>query len=399
MIIGKLRPKQPIHIVGAGISGLVLGHYLKKRNFPFTIYEKSNVVGGIISTKKSAYGLIETAANGIVLSDDVKELVDDLKLPILYPRPKLKRFIHRNGKLKTFPFKWQEIILTIPGLLKKTKTDAKSMNDFLQPIFGKKFCQEVVSTGLRGIYAIGGEELDYEAILPQAKGETYFKYFKNILKKKNGKIQTISFKNGMQDLVDYLRNELEVHLKLNSYFEFNQETKDHNVIFCTDAHTAGNLLKSNPTLSSLLKSIPYKGISSNTIFSSKKIEELDQSFGLLSSTLNSYGILANDQIFPNRANHGFYSYTLIKEPTSQNKEEILEDLKSFGINSSDIKEIVSTNWERGIPCYNLRRKELIKQLKSETNKTSGILFFGNYVGGISLRDIIKNAKQFSTDLA
>lgn len=40
-------------IVGAGISGLLLGYYFKKANISFKIVEQANQVGGILQTEKS----------------------------------------------------------------------------------------------------------------------------------------------------------------------------------------------------------------------------------------------------------------------------------------------------------------------------------------------------------
>lgn len=398
MIIGKLSPNQPITIVGAGISGLLLGHYLKKQNISFTIHEKNQNPGGLISTQKTALGLVETAANGIVLSNDVSELIHDLKLEALYPTPQLKRYIHRDNQLKTFPFHLRELLTAFTNLARKTNPSREqSLNDFLQPVFGKKFCQEVVSSGVRGIYAIGGDELDYEALLPKAQGENYFSYLKKILKNKRGnKIQTISFKNGMQELVDSLKHELSPHIRLNSNFEFTRDIQ--NIIFCTDAHAAAKIIKEHhPKLATLLKNIPYKSISTNTVFTKKPINQLEKSFGLLSSFLNSYGILANDQIFSNRSESGVHSYTMIKPISSQNRNEIIEDLKQFGLHESDIRDIVTTDWNKGIPRYNLERKKIIHELAQEIQATHGLLFFGNYVSGLSLRDLIKTAKQFSLE--
>lgn len=397
MLLGKLRPNQPIHIVGAGISGLLLGHYLKKRNIHFTIHEKTPRTGGLLETKKTSYGLVETAANGIISSDDVMELISDLKLEVIKPRSNLKRFIHREKVLKTFPFRASEIFSIIPKLMTKTSVkNNQTLNEFLSPLFGPVFCQEVVSTGVRGIYAIDGDELDYEAILPKANGESFFQYLKKIIQEKKGKeIQTISFQNGMQDLVNHLTTELKSNTQLNSNYSFSD--KD-NVIFCTDAHSAAKIIESiHPEIAHLLKKVPYKSISTNTVFTSKQIEKLDHSFGLLSSTLNSYGILANDQIFENRTLAGLHSYTLIKPISGSNRQEIVSDLSQLGLVEADIKEIITTNWEQGIPRYNLERKKIMKDLADKLESINGLLFFGNYVSGLSLREILKTAKQFSLE--
>ncbi len=49
-----------VAIIGAGITGLTTAFYLKKAGIPFTIFEKSNKVGGVMQSKSDGTFLYET---------------------------------------------------------------------------------------------------------------------------------------------------------------------------------------------------------------------------------------------------------------------------------------------------------------------------------------------------
>ena len=91
-------------IIGAGISGLMVGFYLKKANIPFKILEKSNQVGGVLQSQQTNYGLVERAANGFIWCPEIQFLCDELNLEILSPRQEAKaRYIVKNRQLRKIP--------------------------------------------------------------------------------------------------------------------------------------------------------------------------------------------------------------------------------------------------------------------------------------------------------
>ena len=95
--------KGPVNIYGGGICGLLFAHYLKKNSIDFVLHEKSSRLGGKISSTQTEYGLVESAANAIYSSEDLLELLDDLKLKPLRATTNLKRYIFRKGKERSFP--------------------------------------------------------------------------------------------------------------------------------------------------------------------------------------------------------------------------------------------------------------------------------------------------------
>ena len=64
-----------INIIGGGISGLALGFFAKRAGFDFTIYESSQICGGVISTQKTPFGLIHHGPHLTRLSPELEEVL------------------------------------------------------------------------------------------------------------------------------------------------------------------------------------------------------------------------------------------------------------------------------------------------------------------------------------
>lgn len=400
-IIGKLIKNKPVHIWGAGVSGLVLAYYLKKAGYKVSLYEKSDRPGGKIGTKKTPYGPIELAANAIYLSPDALELLDELNLLPKTSSPKLKRYLYINGKYST-PLSFKLLIKLLLGWRKKIPAfDAPTVEDFFLPLLGQKLIDHLVSPALGGIYASEARGLDMKSLFPEDyPAKTYGEFFLNIKKrlKKNRQMRlkgSASFEGGMQTLIDGLTNELKDCLHLNYQGDF---VRIDNTIICTDAMTASEILKGTD-YGRELKRITYKKLSSTTIYLKKKIDALKNSFGVLiprDQKLHTIGILSNSDIFPfNYQDHP--SYTFISPEIDEIKEKVISDLQQLApeIKSEDFIYAETKLYPEALPLYNKERREAIENLHLLARQDEGLILFGNYVAGISLREMITAAKNFS----
>jgi protoporphyrinogen oxidase len=406
-IIGKINPEDKnVHIWGAGFSGLVLGYYLKDQGYNVTIHEKSNRVGGKIQTKKSGPGLVEKAANALYLNQDGLDLLKELKLEPLPATKKLKRFIMLNGKPKK-PFQFGLFSRAARNVYKKPPlvSDGLTVAEFFRPLMGEENLKNYISPVLGGIYAVPAEQLHFKSIFPQvgkkAQFDSYWSFIKMMISyyKAQPKLEiegTVSFDGGMQTLINRLAEVLKNDIKLNS--------KDHfklrgNTIICTDSINAAELLKEcRPELSAELARIQYRELSSTTVFLKREIKSLAKSFGVLIPKDNGYhsiGILNNKAIFPSN-NENVTTYTLIS-PKKLTKEEVIQDLSLLNpeITGQDVDYIETTFWDKGLPIYDLHLFLSVKKMHQLARKETNLAVFGNYVAGISLREMITAAKNFS----
>ncbi len=408
-IIGKIDPSDKnVTIYGAGFSGLILGYYLKSEGYKITIFEKSNKVGGKISTKKVEGGLVEKGPNALYLNFDGLELLKELKLEPLPASKKLKRLLMVNGKPKR-PF--QMGLLSKLGVNVRKKppliTDGLTVAEFFRPLLGSEKVSSFISPVLSGVYAATSEQLHFRSIFDQvgnkAQFESYFDFIKLMLRhrKAQPKLEisgSVSFEGGMQTLINRLADVLKHDIKLNSKEPFKLK---HNTIVCTDAMTASELLESvKPEMAKELSRIRYTELSSVTVFMKREIRPLTRAFGVLipqETGFNSFGILNNKAIFPSN-NENMLSYTLIGRK-KMNEEDILSDLRQLfpEIGKEDIDHTENNHWDKALPLYDLQRFLSVKKLHQIAQKEKNVAIFGNYVAGISLREMITAAKTFAKD--
>jgi len=406
-VIGKLNPADKnVTIWGAGFSGLILAYYLKDLGYKVTIYEKSNKVGGKIQTKKTSAGLVEKGANALYMNADGMDLLKELKLEPLPATKKLKRLLLINGKPKR-PIQLGIISkLTLHGHVKPPLiTDGLTVAEFFRPLIGNDNINKFVSPILGGIYAAPAEQLHFKSVFPEladkAQFISYWEFVKTLIKIQKAKPRlevsgSVSFEGGMQTLINRLADTLKHDIKLN--YKENFRIKG-NTILCTDALNAAELLKEiKPEFSVELGRIRYQGLTSVTVFMKREIRSLQKSFGILiplENGFNSIGVVNNKAIFPQN-NENVYSYTFISRKKCTD-EDIMADIKALysEFTPDDVDFMENTYWENALPVYDLQRYLAVKKLHQLAKKEDNLAIFGNYVAGISLREMISAARQFA----
>ena len=406
--IGTHKKGVPFHIYGAGIAGLVMAYYLKKYGHQVVLYELSSKTGGKIGTVKSEHGLAEQAANAVFTNADVMELIQELNIDYIGANKKLKRKIWRGSLKNLKMISIYEILLILFRVFKKTPqiTEEMSVKEFFLPLLGNKVCDEVLSSALSGIYATTSDQLHFLSIFKIEKSfkGNYLQFFKELKKKRaqKHKATSISFKNGMQDLIDKLTSELSGNINLNASPAIDEYI---NNVICTSAPDAAQLVQAQyPELSKELNKIDYLPLSTSTYILNTEIEALKDSFGILfprQFEFKTMGILNNTAIFNRGVDKNYYSYTFI---TPQADDlQTLHTKEMYDLTKKDlfynIKFSSHKVWKEGIPFYNYQRYKTVKALRTKIyNYNPGIIFFGNYVDGISIREMISHAKNFAKNI-
>lgn len=405
-LIGRINPEDKnVAIWGAGFSGLVLGYYLKEQGYKVTVFEKSNKIGGKIQTKKTTAGLIEKGANALYMNADGMDLLKELKLEPLAASKKLKRLLLINGKPKR-PVQLGILSkLTMHGHKKPPLiSDGLTVAEFFRPLIGTENINKFISPILGGIYATPADNLHFKSIFSEvaniAQFDSYWAFAKFMIKNQKAKPRlevagSVSFEGGMQTLINRLAEELKGHIKIN--YKENFRVKG-NTIICTDALSASELISEvRPELSNELKRIRYQELSSVTVFLKREIKSLQKSFGVLiplENGFHSIGVVNNKAIFPAN-NENVYSYTFISRKKVTD-EEIMADIKAlyYEFVPEDIDHIENVYWDRALPVYDLQRYLSVKKMHQLVAQDENLAIFGNYVAGISLREMISVARNF-----
>ncbi|MCM2349239.1 MAG: hypothetical protein NDI69_04405 [Bacteriovoracaceae bacterium] len=399
-MIGSIIPHQHVYIYGAGFAGLSLGHQLKKLGIPFTIYEKEKV-GGKISTRMTAFGPIEAAASTLYMNAHAEEFIKEMEIPYLNSEKKLKRWIWRKEKLLSpLNFKLALKLLFKAAIRVPSITENSSVEDIFLPLLGRRYVDELLSPALQGIHAAEARDLHFLSLFPFAQNRSYasyFSFFKSLKKemKKHAAVGikgSVSFPGGMQSLINKLHEEVSSHIEpLPETFVLRPNT-----VICTSAPDAAKLLeKVLPEISLKLKEIEYRPISNLSFYLKEELPSLKKSFGMLIPQKYGspiLGIIHQSAVFPSNYSNHCYS-VICKGITSE--DEIFQELKTKvpGFQKDNILVHSLTAWKTGLPLYDEKRFQTVEKLKQLLKDKPGLMFFGNYTEGISLRSMIEQTRK------
>lgn len=227
-----------IGIIGGGISGLAVAFLLKNRSFDVTLFEASERAGGNIQSVRIDGFLIEYAANSLLKSPRLVDLIRELKLDteILAANPNnKKRYVLQNGKLRALPMSVAKMatndffslkaklrLLKEPFIRTKA-TAAETVAGFFERRLGREIVEKAADPFISGIYAGNPEKLSIKAAFPRLYEleREYGSLFIGLLLSKAEKAdenfpRTFTFKNGVQSLIGKLVENLGEAVKINT---------------------------------------------------------------------------------------------------------------------------------------------------------------------------------------
>ena len=428
-------------ILGGGISGLTTAWFLQKAGVPFTLIEKENKTGGVISSSeiqgttvdygpnslRDRDGILRALAAEIGLEDDIIEIseafktryiVRDRELQELLPSP--KTFLTTN--VLSAKGKWR--VLAEPFISKGTAAD-ESVGSFLERRIGKEAVDYLVDPVFSGIYAGDIYSISKKKILPklaeneQKFGSLVMGALRNKKERSDIKPAVLSFKKGVQQLAEALESKLADHTRHEKVLEINKpdigfQVKTEKglydadqVISCLPAHKLKSLLVNfDPDLSETLNQITYSPMmSTQLIFRKEDIDFKKSGFGFLiprKEDIRLLGAIWKTSIFPELSHSDHFHFTLmtggaldtsiLNESVGDIEKEILREFSGLtGINRDPLY-IRSVLWEKAILQFHVGYEEILQKLENQEQRYLGLHFGGNYRWGVSVPDCIKGAK-------
>ena len=173
-----------VAIIGAGISGLTAGHFLKQQGRDISILEKSGRIGGAIRSVRRDGFLIEFGPNSIL---DTTPLLHDMfsrlniNNDLEYANDTSKnRYIVRHGRLNPLPasplaFLRSRLfstsaklrLLKEPFIAPADPDVDESLADFVQRRLGREFLDYAINPFVAGVYAGSPEPLSVREAFPK----------------------------------------------------------------------------------------------------------------------------------------------------------------------------------------------------------------------------------------
>jgi len=389
-----------INVVGAGFSGLTAAYFLTKKNFNVRIFEKTERAGGLIKTIRTEYGLVETAANGLLSSARVEAMCADIGVPLLTTRREgRKRFIYR-GRPKQVPLTIGEM-LALLGRVTASATRLRprpleSIADWGARVLGRGTTDYLLIPALGGIYAGDPNQLSASLIFGKAPLPNHLRTNRPTKGKLHG---TVAPPNGMQQLIDGLVDYLKA---AGGEFVFNQRALDDRnqpTVVCLSARAAGEyLVDAAPELSSALQGIEMLSLATVTCLYRQDAAKLN-GFGCLfpcDQGFRARGVLFNDSIFegrgPAHAETWIFGGALDADVVNLNDDEFAQLIASdrerfYGVRDEPLAVHI-TRWPNALPHYSI---ELEKILTSLPPPPRNLALVGNYLGRIGLAKLVERS--------
>ena len=232
-------------ILGAGITGLTVAHYLNKKNKKCLILESKSRVGGNIITEKNQSFTCENGPNTILLNKkSVVELIREIGLEkkIIFPNNNnKKRFLLKKGKLTPIPQNFNQFLKTnLISLRSKIRILSEmfipkhkhniSVKKFIKNRFGSEFEEVFVEPFLTGVYAGETDKMSAKHVLSkiwnleQNNGSVLIGAIRQ--RNKGNNLRSFNFKNGLTDFILAIKKRIKSDVKLNSEVTSIRKLKD-----------------------------------------------------------------------------------------------------------------------------------------------------------------------------
>lgn len=399
-----------IVIIGGGISGLAILHFLKKRfgkDAAVTLLERGSSTGGHIRSLREDGFLFETGPNGFLANQPATlELIDEIGLTDQLIPANLhakRRYIQLNGKLHLVPSGPDSFFTTsllslggkismVAGLFKKDISKDQSIYEHTSKRFGREAAEHLFDPFVTGIFAGDVKRLHMASAFA---------------KKLKPGAKMHSFKEGMGQLTARLFECYQDSISLNNSIEDIDHIQADKIILATPSYVTGKLLKVESFNQIHYAPVAVVGLA----YKQKSFKVLPDGFGYLVASKEKkpiLGVVAESNTFEGRAPDGFVTMRVIiggrHHPyISEKTESALIDLaheeinRSYGLSESAVKVFVK-KWDRAIPQYELNYPSVRESIATSIALRPNICLTGNYLDGISLNDCINNAKSIAQTL-
>ncbi len=445
-------------IIGAGLTGLTMGFYLKKAGVNFLIIDKSAKTGGVIQTIREKGFVYETGPNtGVVSYPEMTELFEDLagkcELEVADPSAK-RRLIWKNNQWNALPSGlWSAVttplftlgdkfrILGEPWRAKGTDPNEK-LSDLVIRRLGKSFLDYAIDPFISGIYAGNANELVPRYALPKLwkLEQEYGSFIRGSIKKaklpkterdKKATKEVFSAKGGLTRLTEALSEAIgpenillsaETMIKPSgSKFQLQVTTPEQMIVFetshlvttCGGYALAGLLPFLNDEEIAPFNELKYASVTQVLLgFENWKGISLNAFGGLVpgKENKNILGVLFTSSFFEGRAPQGgallsaFMGGTkrpdIAKMDNNQIEAILNKELPRMMSNRSFSPDMIRIHrYPKAIPQYTESSGARFEMIEKLQQKYPGLVLAGNIRDGIGMADRVKQGRSIAEELA
>ncbi|MGE5681664.1 MAG: protoporphyrinogen oxidase [Bacillota bacterium] len=442
-----------IVVLGAGISGLAAAYWLKKEGLEVIVLEKNPEAGGaMISSHENGYMVDYGPNSGLETTPLISQLVEEvgLKGQMIYANEEgNRRYILRDGELHALPMSPPAFIKTKlfstgaklrlfaePFIGRSEDGYYQSISQFVSRRLGQEFLDYAINPFVAGVYAGNPDELSVKSAFPKLYRleEKYGGLIKGMIKgakerkqrneesKQSAKM--FSFTDGMQTFPKAIAGNLGERVIFNAevkkikrsggcyIINYSQNGSEKfietEVIISTlPAHIACYLFEEfDDKLYGHLKSLYYPPVKVLYLgYEKSSIGRPLDGFGFLipqKEKKSFLGAIWSSVIFKNRAPEGIAAFTLFiggaRSPElfevdeKQLNQKVLSEFHEIMKISKPPVFKAERMWPKAIPQYNIGYIEHERYFDQFEEAHKGIILSGNFRGGISVGDCVKNSE-------
>ncbi len=451
---------QDIVIVGGGISGLTLLHYLNqkfagKAKPRILLIEKKSILGGTASTETKNACLFERGPNGFLNNKkETLEFCAELGLSeqlIQAQDTAHDRYIVFNNSLQRLPggpkdffanklLSFSQKLNVLRGLFDSARShDHESIHDFVSRKMGSRFADVFVDAMVAGIYGGDVRKLNFAQAFPKVyslvqQHGSLFNILREMKKtaplkdktvKKRRQSTMTAFPLGMSQLFDNLQNKYSSQIKTDCAVEELRKVSDgyqlvsekgnsyaKKIFLAVPAPTASRILqKFDSDLSGLLASIPYAPVAVvGLLYKQDQVKDSKSGYGYLFPSYEQKGVLGvlfEHNIFSGRCPEGYcffrvilggvFNPELVNKDDAQLIELARQELHVRLAVHGEPQDIFVARWRQGIPQYNDQYAQIKPKIIAALEKFPNLKLAANYWGGVAFNDCIANAKQLALE--
>jgi len=448
---------QDVVIVGAGISGLALAHYLQQNNIEHIVLERSQQTGGWIRTERSKDTWLEAGPHTVLLREEMSQLIEELSLEdkLLWAQASARYIAVDEEKLIPVPQSffsalttpllsaWGKVRLLAEPFIPRTKASDLSVLEFLSRRIGRECTENVATTALRGVFAADFNTLSTRCALNRLweQEQTYGSLLGGRLlgSSSNLKKGIFSLEGGLQTLTDTLAAQLNAEqlltqaevkalspIDLGTFvdyqrtFEYSEATEVTStekictkaVVLTGDALQVSSLIKPlDEALANKLAEIPYAPLGLLSVSYPRSAPSLDGFGFLVQSRVETplLGAIFVTSLFPESFDSDRMLVTAFvggsthpAEADVRNTEVqqlVLQQLGRYLRTTAEAKIERARFFPRAIPNVAIGHAELQDDISQFQTKHPGIHFLANWSGGVGVPDRVREAKALSLELS
>lgn len=431
-------------MIGGGVSGLARAYALMRAGEEVVLVERSARAGGVVRTVLREGFLLEMGPNTVRPTPALWSLARELGLAgnALFADARLPRYVDFGGRLHPVPLSpggfFGSRLLSLPAKVRVfgepfvgRGAAGETVRSFFARRFGRQIAERLIEPFVSGIWAGDAGRLEAETAFPAlARFEReHGSILVGALAAARRRTKTssaerpprglLSFQDGLETLPRAIAGALGPRLRLGTPVESIERSSGgwrvvaagapleaERVVLATPAEEAAALVREiDPAAARALAEIPHPPLAVlHLSWPEDAFPRPLHGFGQLTASSSAREILGavwSSSLFAGRAPEGQALLTVFlggaRDPSAASRpdEELMasatRDLEaSLGVRGSP-RPVSVAHYPRALPQYEVGHSARLEALADAEKRLPGITFLGNYRGGVSVGDVVKNA--------